>query len=57
MQAVGSQQNEDHEVGNQQSYIEGVGLIQALESGIQKVLAEILHRTVRRQENGQRWEG
>src|SRR5262249_41695122 len=44
MHSVRGQQNQDHEVGDQQGKIETVGLVQALEGRIQKMLTDILRK-------------
>ena len=44
--AVRSQQNENDEVGNQQRQVEAVGLVKSLESGVEKVLADVLPNAV-----------
>src|SRR5437016_7563902 len=42
MYAIRSEQGEHHEIRNQQREIEGVGVIKALESFIEEMLAEVL---------------
>jgi hypothetical protein len=45
--AVRCQQNQDNEVGNQQRRIERIGVIEALEGLVKKVLPEILTEAAR----------
>src|SRR5215469_6136197 len=52
MHSVGSQQNQNHEVGDQQGQIETVDLVQALEGGIEKMLAEVLRKAAFGNEQG-----
>jgi len=42
MHAVGRQQNQNHEVGDQQCHVKGVGVVQALECGIEDNAAIVL---------------
>ena len=50
MHAVGCQQDQDHEIRDQQGHIEGIGLVEALEGGIEKVVPNILTEAVRHHE-------
>ncbi len=45
--SVKRQQDQHHEVGNQQSHIEGVGVIQASECGIEKMRSQVMAEPVR----------
>jgi hypothetical protein len=47
MHSIKRQQNQDNEVGNQQQHVEGVGLIQALEGGIEKMGLHVMAKPVR----------
>src|SRR5216684_990490 len=40
--AIASQENQNHEIGDEQCHVEGIGLINSSESLIKKVLIEIL---------------
>ena len=50
MNAVTREKNQDDKVGDQQREIEGVGLVNALESLIEKVRLEILPDAARTEE-------
>src|SRR5262249_56091825 len=52
MHSVRGQQNQNHEVGDQQGQIEPVGLIKALEGGVEKMLADVLREAAFGNEKG-----
>ena len=47
MGAIRRQQYQHHKIGDQQSHVEGVGVIQALKSLIQEVLTDVLANAMR----------
>src|SRR5579863_3319927 len=51
---VGGQQDQHNEIRNQQRAIEGVGVVKALESLIEKMVAEVGPNALRRSPRGQR---
>src|SRR5207247_2300388 len=42
VQAVGSQQNQHYEIRYEQGHVKGIGVIQALESGVKEMLMKVL---------------
>ena len=42
VQSVGSQQNQNYEIGDEQRHIKGIGVIQALESSVEEMLMKVL---------------
>ncbi len=53
VQTVRGQQDEHDEVGDQQRHIKGVGVIEAPESGVEKMLANVLADAPRGHESSQ----
>ena len=53
MRAVRSEQDKNDEIRDEQRHVEGVGVIQAFESGIEKMLANVLSDTAGRGKGGQ----
>ena len=52
VQTIRSQQDEHDEVGNQQRHIKRVGVIEAPECGVEKMLANVLADAPRGHESG-----
>ena len=53
MRAIRRQQDQHDEIGNQQRRVKSVGVIQALESLIEKMLADVLPDSLRGDEGGE----
>ncbi len=45
--SVKRQQDQHHEIGNQQPHVEGIGVIQAFERGIEKMGPQVMAKPVR----------
>ena len=53
--AVRRQQDQHHKVRNQQRHVKGVGVIEAPEGGVEKMLPDVLADAPRGHESGQSW--
>jgi hypothetical protein len=53
MYAIGRQQYQYDEIGNQQRHVERVGVIQTLEGFVEEMLANVLPKTARNCNKGQ----
>ena len=54
MASVRGQQHKHDEIRDQQCHVEGVGVIEALESRIEEMLANVLSNTAGRGKSGQK---
>ena len=54
MRAVRSEQDKHDEIRDEQRHVEGVGVIKALESRIEEMLANVLSNTAGRGKSGQK---